>query len=397
MKKLHLFTANFPTGYGESFLNNELPYLVDQFSEVVIYPYQKKEGLQTAFENKQKVIYRDENLESLRILDYFFLIGIMFKEWITIPQKGFFLKKFRHIFAVLKNGMRLSKWVEKQEFDKEDAFYSFWMNEWALALAILKKRKKISQFVFRVNGYDIYDERHDGNYILFKHFMYQQTSRVFPLSKTSAEYLKKRTPFQDKIVVNYFGTQDVGQVDSVDHEVFTVFTCSSAIPLKRLDKIAKVLCALDRPIQWMHHGEGPTIAEVKKILVESGEKVTFILSEKVANYYEVIERQKRFAPAVFMNLSSTEGLPITIMEALSLGVPILVNDVGSCAEFVNKETGVLVASDEEPERIAKKMVKFMRSNDEPYDRTKIRDFWKVNFSASHNYEKFAIELKTIFE
>lgn len=130
---------------------------------------------------------------------------------------------------------------------------------------------------------------------------------------------------------------------------------------------------------------------------EKGEKVTFILSEKVENYYEVIERQKRLAPAVFMNLSSTEGLPITIMEALSLGVPILVNEVGSCAEFVNADTGILVAPDEDPELIAKKMVKFMRSNDKPFDRVKIRDFWKDNFSAEYNYQKFAIELKILFE
>lgn len=397
MKKLHLFTANFPTGFGESFLNNELPYLADQFSAVIIYPYQKKEGLQTAFTNKHKVIYRGEHEAPLQMLDYFFLMGIAWKEWVAIPQKIYFLKNIRTIFAVLKNGMRLSKWIEKQEFDKNDAFYSFWMNEWALALAILKKRKKISQFVFRVNGYDIYDERHEGNYILFKHFMYQQTSRVFPLSKTSAEYLQERTPFKDKIEVNYFGTQDFGAVESIEHEIFTVFTCSSAIPLKRLDKIAKVLCALDIPVKWMHHGEGPTIVEVNKILNEKGEKVTFILSEKVENYYEVIERQKRLAPAVFMNLSSTEGLPITIMEALSLGVPILVNEVGSCAEFVNADTGILVAPDEDPELIAKKMVKFMRSNDKPFDRVKIRDFWKDNFSAEYNYQKFAIELKILFE
>ncbi len=397
MKKLHLFTANFPTGFGESFLNNELPYLADQFSEVILYPYQKKERIQTAFTNQQKVVYREMEPHSFSVMDYLFLARLMLVEWFSTPKKIFFIRKLRSIFAALKNGLHLSKWIEKQEIDSYDAFYSFWMNEWALALAILKKKKKINQFVFRVNGYDIYDERHEGNYIYFKHFIYEQTARVYPLSKTSADYLKKRTPHKEKIVVSYFGTNDLGTINQFDEHVFKVFTCSSAIPLKRLDKIAEVLCALAIPVKWMHHGGGETIPLVKDILKEKGGHVEFLLSEKVENYFEVIQLQKSFEPHVFINLSTTEGLPITIMEALSLGVPILANDVGSCAEFIKPDTGILVAPDEEPNQIAKKMAKFMRLNANAFDRTKIRLFWNDHFSAQSNYQKFAIELKRQFE
>jgi hypothetical protein len=37
-KNLFLFTSSFPYGKGETFLENELPYLVENFKDVMIIP-----------------------------------------------------------------------------------------------------------------------------------------------------------------------------------------------------------------------------------------------------------------------------------------------------------------------------------------------------------------------
>ncbi len=394
--KLHLFTANYPTGFGESFLNNEIPHLNEEFKEICIYPYAKKEQEQQAFLGNQKVIYYKDEKKTSKVLfgDQLLIIRILMIEWFGCSKKVFFLKHIRTFYASLKKELILAKWIEKQNIDNHDVYYSFWMNEWALALAILRKKGKKFNFVFRVNGYDIYDERHPGNYLPFRHFIYSQALRVIPLSKTSAEYVMKKTNFKQKVIHSYFGTKDFGEVKEREDKRFTVFTCSSAIPLKRLDKIARVLGCLKFEINWIHHGDGPMINEVKKEL-EKYKHINFHHSKKIENYFEVLEMQKTIAPDIFINLSTTEGLPITLMEAISFGTPILVNNVGSCSEFIRPFTGIMVGVDETEEIIAKKITKFSMSRDQ-YPRKDIKTFWKDNFSAINNYKKFASELKQIF-
>jgi len=46
-----------------------------------------------------------------------------------------------------------------------------------------------------------------------------------------------------------------------------------------------------------------------------------------------------------MNLSETEGIPVSIMEAQSAGVPILATNLGGTSEIVNNENGFLVEKD----------------------------------------------------
>ena len=395
--RLHLFTANFPTGFGESFLNNELPFLEKTFDEVTIYPHDKKDTQQKAFQNSSQVVcwQDDKKTEPLSTADKLFLVNILLKEFIQTPKKRVFLKRSRELYAQLKNTMLLANWMKEERFSVDDLYYSFWMNEWALALALAKKRGKNIRFVFRVNGYDIYSERHPGGYMPFQHFIYEQADRIIPLSKTSEAYLKSKNIYPDKIKHSYFGTKDPGPIEDKKDNVFTVFSCSSAKPLKRLDKIAKVLSLLPFDVKWVHHGDGGTIKDVEKIVNTTG-NIEFTLSSKVEDYNEVIRLQQKLVPDLFINLSTTEGLPITAMEAISMGIPLLLNDVGSCREYIVPATGILVEPNEDEQTISEKIVNF-REQQSAYSVEKIRAFWHQNFSAEKKYSEFAKSLINIIE
>lgn len=394
--KLHLFTATYPTGFGESFLNNELPSLAKEFDEVILYPFDKKDVVQTAFDGKQKVVYHTAK-NSLSFADYLLILRVMATEFFNIKQKKFFITKLRRWFATLKKSMQLANWIAAQQLDTSDAFYSFWMNEWALALALQRKRDKTLNFIFRINGYDIHDDRHEGNYMPFKYFIHRETTKIIPLSKTSCEYVKKRTKFPEKVTFNYYGTKDFGWIAEQKNEVFTIFSCSGVIPLKRIDKMARVIQQLPFPVKWVHHGDGPSLADVLNVVKTFPNSVEFVHSKRLANYFEVLQLQKRLAPDLFINLSTTEGLPVTIMEAQSFGTPILVNNCGSCQEFITPFTGILVDVNESPEEIAKKITKFEGCDrGKHYPRERIRKFWEDNFSAEKNYTRFAHEIKDYF-
>lgn len=388
--KLHIFTASYPYGFGESFLNNELPLLSEKFDEIFIYPIDPKGSIQKSYGQQATIVQESFGLgKEITLRDKLFIARIYFIELVHIKQKLFFIRKARLFYAMLKKAVLHAKWLELDKFSEEDGYYSFWMNDWALALAVLNKRGKHVNFVFRVNGFDIWDFRHEGNYLPFRYFVYSQMKKVYSLSKTSRDYLLSFGFFKEKIDYSYYGTRDVGACVDADSDRFVIFSCSSAIPLKRLEKIAKVVCALDFPVKWVHHGSGPTLDATKEIMTKAPSNVVFKNTEKIDDYFKVLEMERELSPNLFINLSTTEGLPVTIMEAMSMGIPILANDVGSCSEFINETTGVLVGPDDSENEIAE-VIKGMRMKQ--WDRKKIRSFWKENFSAEKNYRIFADKL-----
>ncbi|NJK95527.1 MAG: glycosyltransferase [Bacteroidales bacterium] len=45
---------------------------------------------------------------------------------------------------------------------------------------------------------------------------------------------------------------------------------------------------------------------------------------------------------MFLNTSLSEGVPVSVMEALSFGLPVIATDVGGTGELINDEVGMLI-------------------------------------------------------
>ncbi|UKN01564.1 glycosyltransferase [Paracrocinitomix mangrovi] len=400
MSVLRIYSANFPYGFGESFFLNEYPYLHDKFQKVYIHPYAKLKSRQNNFEFWDNVDFiEQDNRQKSSFKSFIFICRLYLEELRHSQNKRHFLKHALLHLSTLKKAYNMGNTLLEKGLKKDDLCYSFWMNDWALTLAILKRRGKINKFVFRVNGFDIWNDRNPGNYIPFRHFIYAQCNKVYALSNTSAEYLKRLEIFPDKIQTAYFGTRDFGMIEKSQDSKFVIFSNSSAIPIKRLDKIAQSITELNFPVHWHHHGEGETLTTVRDIISSSKNNniIEFTNSNKVSNYEEVIELMKKMSPDLFINLSSTEGLPVSAIEALSCGIPLLLNDVGSCSELITPNTGVLVKKDSSVLDIAKVIVNFKEENFAYKNQSKIREFWKNQFSANKNYSEFVDELKEIYE
>ncbi|MDQ3048630.1 MAG: glycosyltransferase, partial [Bacteroidota bacterium] len=97
--------------------------------------------------------------------------------------------------------------------------------------------------------------------------------------------------------------------------------------------------------------------------------------------------------SVFISLSSNEGLPVSMMEAISFGIPVFATDVGGCREICREGiTGICVDPKLDDVALAKLFEKFyIKSID--YNREEVRRFWKENFSAGTNYSKLSTKLK----
>ena len=90
---------------------------------------------------------------------------------------------------------------------------------------------------------------------------------------------------------------------------------------------------------------------------------------------------------LFINTSKSEGLPVSLMEATSFGIPIMAPNVGGIKEIVTKETGILFEPNKEIEQLANYIVE-LNNKTRIFNRDVIRKFWEINYSAEINYRQF---------
>ena len=93
---------------------------------------------------------------------------------------------------------------------------------------------------------------------------------------------------------------------------------------------------------------------------------------------------------LFVNVSSYEGLPVSIMEAFAYGIPAMATDAGGTSELVNSTNGMLIPVDIDPKTLSRKIEKFIatyyKSNSEL--RKNAFTTWKNNYDKEKNYEEF---------
>ncbi len=399
---VYLFTAAYPYGRAESFLENEIPVLVQKFNSIFIFPHANKgEEKRTIPANciVQEAINERNDLipRKIYLSHFFFICSVLLSEFVRVPRPFYFLKNIRQFNSILIRGIYDSEKIKQsiKHSPDEVIYYSYWMNDWALALAILKRKKVINNFVFRCAGFDIYDERHKGGFLPFRYFVYKNASAVYPNSMDGVNYIKSKNCFPEKIKIQYWGTSNSGFNAFDESGKFTIVSCSNLIPLKRVHLIIEMLKNINFDLNWIHFGDGISMEEMKEKALLLPTNITFVFKGRIPNK-EVIEFYKNHSVNLFITTSETESLPVSVQEAISFGIPVIATNVGGMAEIVNEQTGYLIDKNVDITKTAKLISDFKMSNKNTSEfRKGVRSFWQSHFEAEHIYSKFYEDLINI--
>lgn len=393
---LNFFTAEFPYGNSETFIENELPYLSEAFENVQVFAHLERD-LKTKRkleENCSLVNLKSFELSTLSFKYYLIVYYFFFIELFKANHKWFYIKNTKRWLSLLSQGAKKAQYIEKHNLLLPNSInYSFWMNDWALVLAILKKRNIISSFVFRCGGFDIWNERHEGDYLPFRGVIYKYATKVMPNTILGETYIKKLKLFPTKIEHKYWGTTDNGLGMFRDEAQLTLVSVSNVIPLKRVHLIIEVLKNVAEPINWIHFGKGDLLDEITKMAKVSLPQHNVIFKGSIPNI-DIMRFYQNNSVDLFMTTSSTEGMPVSIQEALSFGVPIIATDVGGISEMINNDNGLLINKEFDPKEVALFIENYKKSEFCTLTkRHQIREGWKSKFDAKIVYTKFAKELQ----
>lgn len=272
--------------------------------------------------------------------------------------------------------------------------YSFWFYD-CIYLAWLRKKGWIDKAITRTHGGDLFEERGSlSGKILFRHFQGRYLDKILSVSKTGSSYLQNKYPkFKHKIETEYLGSTSHENLNPINKgERFVLVSCAMVRNIKRIHKIAEMLQYIDFPLTWYHIGNENLQAKNDNtiaIYIENIEKlkskknIEFIAKGNMNNK-EIFQFFRDIPIDLFISLSEAEGIPVSIMEAISFGIPVISTDVGGCKEIVTDETGILIPLETEMKEIAKIIIDFKTSHKNTAEyRSNVRLFWESKFNANN--------------
>lgn len=400
-KNLILLTQKYPFEHGEEFLEGELYYLAKRYQVIYLIPTGARNfARQRDVPGNVKIVKIDNPANAKDILRVFIhglpkFLPLFFRELKSSKLSGHAFKYLiYHIPFALKIKAQIKELIQPGQ---EYSFYSYWMDTNAYALALLKKKNPSYQFFIRSHGGDLYNERHPTGHILFREMVYDQASLIAPVSANGTSYILRHWPeYGHKVKTFFLGVdkQPIGPIG--EGNIYRVVSCSSLIPLKRVEKILEVVKLLQIKTEWVHFGGAEAeVSRLKTLAEDVSLPASKLIARGHTDHKELMAFYRSTPCDLFINLSESEGIPVSIMEAISFGIPVLANNVGGVSEIVTDQINILVHVDDNPELIAQKIEAFFQSGDSRSKivRQLVREFWNSKFNAERNYTLFMEEVK----
>lgn len=394
---LLLLTNQFPlaTAKAENWLYDELGHTHTYFEKIIIVPDGAKEACNTLPINCQIFFYDDlpdVKLSANEILNSF---RIVLSDFSAYPKKSSYFKHFRYNFSLVRQlHLKAKRIAQKQEwFCNPIIIYPYWADNLCTTASLVKQRyHNRIKIVTRGHGYEIFEDQTLNKVIPFRLFQYRFIDIIFADSKRGCDHLmskKENETFKHKNKYAYVGTRDFGFGAWQPDSEFTIATCSFVRNVKRLDLMPDILKHIPFPLTWHVLGGGDDLEKLKGLTRSLPSNIKVIFHGELSNK-AILKFYTNHSINLIVSLSSSEGLPVTMMEAQSFGIPIMSTDVGGCSEICHDATGFLINKDFDPEEVANKMVAFKNSskNSEIF-RLQCRRHWEENFNAKTNYTNFA--------
>ncbi len=398
MKNLHVFTNKFPfNNSGENtFLIPEMTILSKDFN-IIFYVKHKGDlltNLPFKFKVCEEIIYKKKNIVNINSN----LISLILKELFLNPKLFFSKSKVKELMVILSDNLENSnsflRFFSSRKFNiKNDIFYTYWFDEWNNILTYARKKNNhFNKFklISRAHGFDLYDYRSKYSKIPFRKNQLNFTDKIISISFDGYKYLTKKYPFfKSKFSFSRLGTDLIGQNPFSNSGPFVMVSCSSFIHLKRIDRIVELLSLIKIKVKWYHFGEGPLFEMIKSSTENLEENISVKLLGRVNNN-DILNFYSMTAVNLFINLSDSEGIPVSIMEAISFSIPVIATDVGGVSEIVTEETGLLFNKNPNLDKIADIINNFSEENIFSSEfRIKVFNFWKKNYYSELNFQNFS--------
>lgn len=412
MSKLILFTNYYPYFKGEEYLETEIEYLSAEFDEIILFPTLLSDKMERTREVPKNVsvypiYYNNTYLDKFKSMAR--AIFSHDKAMHTRVKNDAGMNPIRRLYDYYFEARtkevfeEVSKILQTLSVSNDVVIYSYWMHATAKVAVEVKKHvfnNNVKFILTRAHRYDVEVTASPINFLPEREYLLENIDKIYCVSDNSKQYLQETYPkFKEKVETRRLGTATRSAAAISLPRPFRLVSCSLLRKVKNVDKIADALEIIEKrgdvQVEWIHFGNGPEFENIKKQVSEKLKSTKVELPGYVSNS-ELMEWYGKYNPSMFINVSSSEGIPVSIMEAMSFGIPVIATDVGGNGEIVSHEkNGWLLPSKVTPLEIADAITHLYNldsDNFEAYADSAYKT-WQREYSSEKNYPSFAVSAK----
>jgi len=421
-KSMIFFSLHYPFHFTDSYLDeeiNELSYLFNKviivsantFSEetrpipanAVVYRYTPCTDIRTRirslsliinpafYQSMGRILFRDKMMPGIPVL--------------------------KELFAFYARAAATEEFIEKviweQQLDTSSMLiYTYWMIESSLAAVLLKQRNPAIKVISRAHSQDVYFARSPVKYHPFRKYIFERLDHLYFISANAMNYFIKRHGITDqekgRISISRIGIHSSNAyLPKQPSGIFRLVSVAYIQRIKRVDLIIDALALIDDiKIEWYHaghsnksHNDFEAIQQYAAKKLSGKKNISFSLLGKTGKE-ELFKLYATKEFDCFINVSETEGIPVSMMEAMSYSVPVIGSNVGGVSEIVEHErNGYLLSPYPNATEVANTILKFARLSQEQREtfRKNAYTTWNTKYNAAKNNIAFVESVTTVIE
>jgi glycosyltransferase involved in cell wall biosynthesis len=403
---LILLTNHFPYGKAEAFLESEIGFLRRHFASTTILTKNTTDALRQG--ESEKSVFRISSSGTFN--EYLVTMGVLIINTVTVLSliteeiqslrktkrfKPKLVRKFLHdLFKAASRSYYINRIIRNHSRESKITIYSYWLDSSALSAILVSAHGRQVIKVSRAHAGDVYEYRHPDHYISFRSSLIRRLDAIYTISDDARTVLKEYASPSDehKIIVARLGTKARQKQHTKLTKPFVVVSCSFLLPVKRLHLLIQALPYLSVPVRWIHIGDGPLLNDLEQLATtELADKTNIswqltgsLTTKQIEDFYD------REHVHLFVNCSETEGVPVTIMEAQSYGIPVIAPAVGGIPEIISKENGFLFDKNVTPSDLALLIEKVLTLPATDYQQLRDNSYqnWDSRYNADKNFPTF---------
>lgn len=405
-KKMLMVTSLYPYGQGETFITAELEHVSCAIDHIVLVPGFYDPATQPRPERHPiNLGYADKRWGLLRapLMLGALLMGLLKYRWLAefavIARRPGKLANLKELVRALYRARMFERFLAHEAGQGRgdyDVIYFYWLVPEIVGAAQFGKASgRGPRVVCRAHRGDLYEDLKSAGYAGMRREIVASVDEIYCISEHGKRYLDGQFPrLSDKFRLARLGVNDPGYLNQQPGGgPLAIVSCSFVIASKRVplivDAIAHMLAAdPSLQVRWTHIGNGPLLDEVRAYAASRLGARAEAIFKGYMTQAEVLALYREEAFDLIVNLSDSEGIPVSLMEAASAGIPIVATDVGGSAEILAGDNGVLVAADADTATIAAAIARFADRGAAAVFRRAARAHWNAHFNAAVNYGRF---------
>lgn len=240
-----------------------------------------------------------------------------------------------------------------------------------------------NKIIYTVHGFDSIRLAY-RKFLIIEKLLKKRAKNIVAVSEYDKTNLNNEG-INDKVVTIYNGIQDIDNSKKLQSKIdfaelkkdFKIIMCIARLsPPKRFDLFCEIAeKMINESIKFIWIGNKEDVQVGSKNIIMLGE------IEDARNYF-------MFADLVIL-LSDYEGLPISIIEALAAGKPVIASNVGGISEILDEKNGFALPNNSD---LFADKINFILKDDDTYNKyaANARKSYRDYFTIEQMYSKYLL-------